>query len=577
MFHFFSTHKRLQLGHFLWLFAVVLMASCSSEPAAEKAQRPDDCPELQQWDETIQNKISASVRSGHFTEKFQVDVCDCYDHEVRYTLDGSAPSMQSKVFTAPIWIDQNSAVKTQIEHIPTTVLEKKGPMHNLTWKEPGDSVPKAAILKLRSFVKGIPSGPEQTYYYFFQEHSTPIITVEVDSFHLFSDAQGILVPGDSYKKNGWGNEWWPSGNYRSGKAKKANVSYFDAARNLAFNAAVDFQVHGQIVGCFPNKCYRFTAKKKYGMGQFTTPIFEDQQVPWLKKFIIRNGGNDFSKSFIRDVLVHKIAAGMNVETQASRPVTMYLNGVYWGLYNQREKYDRHYFESHFGVKEKHLDLISTCGTEVIAGSNKDYRDLIDFVKQNDPNAPGFLEHIESQIDVDSYLDYLLLELFFANMDWPGNNVKIWRSNQEGGKWRWVIVDFDFSMGLEDQSYEYDMFQFVDGKLIDDWRTTECATILMRQLLRNKAFAQRFKDRYQTLKSSSLSAEQMTQQLDQLKAQYSKEMPLNIARWGYPSSMQEWNASMNFIATYLQRRHEFFEQHMHAFFEQAMPEGEKNTP
>ena len=65
--------------------------------------------------------------------------------------------------------------------------------------------------------------------------------------------------------------------------------------------------------------------------------------------------------------------------------------------------------------------------------------MIDSIKSMNAQSSAFFNYLNSQIDIANYINYNLLELYFVNLDWPGNNVKLWRKKK--GKWRWIIFDY----------------------------------------------------------------------------------------------------------------------------------------
>ncbi|MBK7500359.1 MAG: CotH kinase family protein [Ignavibacteriales bacterium] len=48
--------------------------------------------------------------------------------------------------------------------------------------------------------------------------------------------------------------------------------------------------------------------------------------------------------------------------------------------------------------------------------------------------------------MDEYIDYQIAQIYAANGDWPGSNMKLWRERTAGSKWRWMIYDLDFTFG-----------------------------------------------------------------------------------------------------------------------------------
>ena len=132
---------------------------------------------------------------------------------------------------------------------------------------------------------------------------------------------------------------------------------------------------------------------------------------------------------------------LDIDVMDSRPCVVYINGEYWGLYNIREKVNEDYLASHYGVDPKKVDILVWNGF-ALAGSNEAYKALIEYVETHDMQNQEYYEYVTSQIDIDNFIDYLIVESYFGNTDL--GNIKFWR-DQNGGKWRWVLYDMDWAL------------------------------------------------------------------------------------------------------------------------------------
>lgn len=547
-------------------FAVLIVTCCSQETPS--------IPKNAVCDDSGANILNPSLPEGVYSHSIPICIQQCATDDIRYTLDGSEPSASSNLLNGAIWIGEGTQLQSNIDLIPTMIREGEKEHQRLAWKRPERGLPRYTLLKVRSFKNGEASSEVFAYRYIVQPHTVPVIAVEANHSALFSFENGMLVPGKVVADSGWSDAYWPNGNFRQGYKTNADIRYYETDGQLAFSGPIELKLHGQVVTSTPNKCFRFSAKKKLGMPKFEHPIFPNLELPWVKKFVARNSGNDFSDAFCRDVLVNRIVADMDVETMGSRPVVMYLNGVYWGLFHQREKYDRHYFESHFGIEKEDLNLIELCGTSAIVGSTDDYLMMVYYTGSNDPSDPNYLTEVEKYMDVDSYIDYLLTEFYFCNMDWPGNNVKIWRTNAPESRWRWLILDFDMSMGFGTPKaigkVDFNMLAWVHGEYgTDDWRVGGCATRVMTKMLANKEFLERFNQRYVELSTSNFSSDFIVGKIDALEAEYMPEMSLQVARWGYPASIEDWQASLEELREFARKRPQHFEEHLNSFLNAAL--------
>ena len=82
----------------------------------------------------------------------------------------------------------------------------------------------------------------------------------------------------------------------------------------------------------------------------------------------------------------------------------------------------------------------------IEGDMDNYNELVNYIELNDLSLIENYNYIETKIDIDEIINYQILQFYIDNNDWPQNNYKLWRSNIENGKWRWILFDPDCGFG-----------------------------------------------------------------------------------------------------------------------------------
>ena len=162
----------------------------------------------------------------------------------------------------------------------------------------------------------------------------------------------------------------------------------------------------------------------------------------FKHFLLHTSGQDSNRTKIRDAFIHKAVKDViDIEAMDSRPCVVYINGEYWGLYTIREKVNEDYLASYHGVDPDQVDILVWNGFAK-AGSNEAYKALVDYVATHDMQNQEYYDYVTSQIDIDNFIDYLIIESYFGNTD--NGNIKYWR-DQNGGKWRWILYDMDWAL------------------------------------------------------------------------------------------------------------------------------------
>ena len=105
------------------------------------------------------------------------------------------------------------------------------------------------------------------------------------------------------------------------------------------------------------------ARKKYGPSSFDYKFFNDIEIENFEALVLRNSGNDWNSTMLRDGYVATLIRDVDVDHLSYRPVQVYLNGNYWGIHNLREKTNEHYITSHYGIDVGDIDIIGLNNSE----------------------------------------------------------------------------------------------------------------------------------------------------------------------------------------------------------------------
>ena len=188
-------------------------------------------------------------------------------------------------------------------------------------------------------------------------------------------------------------------------------------------------------------------------------FFPDLELEDFQSLVLRNSGNDWNFTMLRDGFMTSIFHDVDLDVQSYRPMLVYLNGEFWGLHNLREKVNEHFIAGHHPVDPDEIDLIEVQTAN--EGSIDDYDELLDYVTQSDMTDPIVFDSLSKWIDIDNHIDYNIAQIFIDNRDWPGNNIKYWRPQQNDGLWRWILYDTDFGFGIpwNGQGYDYNTLLF----------------------------------------------------------------------------------------------------------------------
>lgn len=450
-----------------------------------------------------------------------------------YTTDGSFPDTSSTLYSDPINVSGNTVLRA--------IATKPG------W---------------------IDSKPVTHSYLFDYDGSLPVVSLSTDPEHFWDNDSGIYVmgPNASTEFPYFGANFWQDWE------RPIHIEMYEPNGELGFSIDAGVKIYGNYSRANPQKSLSIFARGVYGYPEINYQVFPDRNIDQFEAIVLRNSGNDWNTSHFRDGLMSKIAYKAGVTAQAYRPAVVYLNGVYWGILNIREKINEHFLASHFPIDPGNIDLLED-NNEVIHGNATHYLDLLTYIDENDITEPDVYSLVSNAIEIDNYIRYTITQIFIDNWDWPGNNVKYWRPRTPEGSWRWILFDTDFSFGLfTPNGYMHDMFEFAtlpDGPSETIWGWDEWwpnppwSTYLLRTLLENEAFRNNFINQCADLLNTLFDPDEILSTVDEITGLIEDEIPDHTARWG--SNLATWNNNVDILRNFVFYRNAFVWSHMQSHF------------
>ncbi len=390
-------------------------------------------------------------------------------------------------------------------------------------------------------------------------HDVPIVCLSTDPYGLYSDAEGILVDG------GKGSSEFPykGANFWQDWEREISFEYYtpDGKREISCNAGT--KVHGQYSRAYEQKSLAVYFRSEYGTSEISYPFFdENNPVTDFSSILLRASGQDHTKARIRDAFVAETAEEYSDLLHMDwRPICVYINGEYKGIYDLREKVSASHVENHEGIKEENLDLIKD-NDNIKHGSREDFTALLHYIEDHDMSEQENYDYVAEHMDIDNYIDYLITEIFFANED-GGSNNKHYRDNT-GGKWRWILYDVDMSMSKK--CAEVDGFNTLEDIFSPYGNGAEAFYIsgLQRGLTKNKTYMDKFIRRYAELLNSSFLPEKLSARLDEMTAQMDAEMHLHGQY--YSPTYEDWQESVESYRNILLARRDVCKEEMIDYFD-----------
>jgi hypothetical protein len=485
----------------------------------------------------ISTEPQFSHAGGFYPDQIVLDIStDPIGGEIYYTTDGSVPTSENSILYS------NSINITSDVNIIRAIAIQEG------------FLPSKVI----------------TYTYFInQNYQLPVVSLSTNPENFFDEEIGIYVKGNEAEDSFpyWGANFWsdcPHSDMRGygcdNWERPVHIEFFEPNGDPGFSVDAGARIHGHWMRGLPQKSIAIIARNQYGYPEINYKIFPNRSFSQFQGLLLRQSGNDWSSSMIRDGIASILGEQRDLDVMAFRPSILFINGEYWGIHNIREKINEHYVQSHHDIDIENLDLIeNSYGTWPVYGTIDAYNEMTNFLNNNDMSLDENYERASELIDIDELINYTTLELYCNNWDWIGGNCKRWYV--PGRKWRWILNDLDAAFNQYPEQYhppEEDLF--INHNLPG---FTEYQALITNEKFRNR-FINSFADQLNTI----FKPDYVRNVVDSLKGIIEYEMPAHIERWANTflpgvnwigdgiNSQMEWELELNRLYDFAEKRESF---------------------
>lgn len=419
---------------------------------------------------------SASASSGFYADPFSVTLSG--EGSIYYTLDGSTPNKWSQLYQ-------------------------------------GESIPIQASTSLRCFAAeegGIPS-ETVTYNYLLAQPDYELDVAVVS-----------LAPADRNALRQDTNTLEYSGNIAlySGDAEQ-------------FSVPCGVSLFGSGSRSFMKKSYRLDFQSQYGPGELEYPLFSDRDYKDFNSLVLRSGSQDQHHAIMRDEILTTIWGEVSGEllTFAYRPVNLYLNSEYVGVYHFRERCTEETVAERYDVSPESVTIVKNI--LFTYGSNDPKRqeltELLDYIRRNDMSDESAYAWVEERLDMESTIDYYLAQMWSTNYDI--GNARMFRSDEaEDPRWHFILYDLDVAFLQPNDQAVKRMVSAYNG--------------VLASLLRNDSFREQMTLRLGELLSGALREETVLARIDALAAIMRHDVEHNVARWAGVYSSIGWEGELEML-------------------------------
>ncbi|MBT6744920.1 MAG: T9SS type A sorting domain-containing protein [Flavobacteriales bacterium] len=498
--------------------------------------------------QTTLDKPQFSIESGFYTSDITLN-CSCSEPgaELRYTIDGSTPSLASTLYTQPLLLGSRVGEPNDISMIST----------GYDWAAPNNEIFKGHVISAKCFKSGFLDSKTKANTYFIDSsidnryETVSVVSLIADAGNFFDYDTGIYVLGinepicqmDACGNYGMRGDAWE---------REVHFEFWESSQNsLAISRNLGVRIHGGATRNHAQKAIRFYARDEYGKKNLEYPLFGEAGPTSFKRFMLRAGGND-GETMVRDSYHHQFFTGAGVETQLYKPCVLFVNGEFWGYHGLRESYNKHYFNSYYAIDKDSIDYISEGPSDIVLGGVvADEGDMVSFdtllyyIDNNDISTSAGYNYVANEVDILSLSTIYIAEMFVGNQDWPGNNVKLWRPKDNSRKWEWCLVDTDIA-GVGNMPVNMFSLDIPPG----EGSYTEP---IILEMLTNAEFLDYYINRWADLLNTRLLSSNTGSKLDLTRDNMAQVIDEQYERWDTPQELIDWLPAMNDQKNWMEQR------------------------
>ncbi len=499
-----------------------------------------------------------SPERGLYDTNFAVTItCETPGAVIRYTTNSTVPTATSgAVYTGPIPINHTTVLRTAAfkdGFVPSEIGT-----HSYIWLndvlqqpvQPADFPTSwGEVPKDYEMDPEVVANPAYATLLKPALLDVPTLSLVTDKSNLWDTVNGIYShPGND------GDAW----------ERPVSFEYINPGTGDNFQYDAGLRIHGGVSRQGVKQSFNVYFRGRYGMPTLQFPLLPDNPVTSFDTLILRGqwndgwintispGGDNREGVYLRDEWSRRVLAEMGHLSTVGGAMHLYVDGLYWGLYNPVEHINAAFVAFHRGGNETNYDVLKfNNDIEVIDGDTTAWDSLVALAEAGLGSDTAY-RNIQQYVDIDDLIDYMILYIYIGNEDGPGKNCFAWHQRTPSGPFGFAAWDNEWCLG-----HAFEGFDLL-GVNVVDVDAPDTPKRLYTRLRANPEFRVRFGDRVQKhfFTGGALSVATNQMRYARLVAVITNAVVDESARWGdlnnvanpgHPYTRNgDWVAENNFL-------------------------------
>ncbi len=279
--------------------------------------------------------------------------------------------------------------------------------------------------------------------------SIPVVSLSMNVDDWFNPQTGLYVG-------------YPNSDVSREKAVTAEFLFPEPNRDFAVECGVQNQGGTSIVNWkVPKQSMRLLFKEMYGPKKLKQQIFPDSDIKSINTLVLDgflyswvHPFDDVQRKttlFFRDQLASDMQNKMGWNSFHGIYVHLFINGLYWGLYDLHERPDEEFLAEYLHAGPEDFDIIKHNPNTVVSGSNVFYNEMLSFARKGLTTAES-LGKMKRYLDIPAFIDYMILNFYLGNYDWAHQNYYAAYNRITKTGFRFYTWDAEHVMRYSDVNY-----------------------------------------------------------------------------------------------------------------------------
>ena len=463
----------------------------------------------------VVDEVQFSSDHGFANQAFDLTMTTATpDAEIRYTIDGSVPTSDSSLYDSPITIGTSTVVRAAAfkEGLETSTVATQ----SYLFIEDVITQSQASALD-RGFPRTWAQQPATDYemdqriigqngtdrYRGRYAETVRDDLLAIPTLSLVMEMDDLFGPRGIYTNPfERGIDW----------ERPTSIELIHPNGDEGFQIDAGIRIQGGISRFISSKSsLRLLFKEQYGDAKLDYPLFGEENPSEFDSISLRSSSGEHLVGihYIRDEFLRRSQLRTGNISSHGTYMHLFLNGLYWGMYNPVERIDSQFAANHYGGDKDEYDVLNAGdlgaeGISAVDGTIDTWNTLVDMTRElerarteEDRNAAYLRlkglnpdgtrnDDWEVYLDTDNYIDYLITNVYARNGDWPIRNYYMARRRGlDSTGFKFFVWDAEFTLDVDVRGRDSIMSVTSDGP-----------GILFPFLLQSELFRVEFGDRVQ---------------------------------------------------------------------------------